>query len=226
MNEQAAFEEIAHAGYLLLDRPYPASLGGTRLLVALRETPTNMHFDPETINLHWRQPNGKIEQARISWSTSFGKSRRVCAGQVVLHDRRGKPVYFFVYGGTIEACMDTTTKVCELCSPAPILEMANGVESLAGQLAAETEALLARMHANWGLNDTGFIQRMGEIDPLVLYTATLRSILSSYDHSRYLRQIFHPLYEALRNEKKWLSELGQWEANPHQLEYYFSEDES
>ncbi len=211
MSEPSIFQAMAKAGYRLLDPPHPASPGGSRLLVAVRAAPTGLHFDPELIEICWRDPYQRLGRTKLTLNSSLSGAQQVCAGPVVLHDRHDKRVHFFMYGGTVEASIDAGLTIYTLCSAAPILEMTDDLEGVAEQLAAETEALLAKMHAEWGLNDEGFRQWLIEIEPLRLYAATIRAVLSSYNRSSALMHSFHPFYKMLLDEKKWLSGLGQWE---------------
>jgi hypothetical protein len=218
MDEQTIFNLIINEGYHLLDRPHPHSPGHTGLLVAIREAPTGQHFDPELIELCLSESNQKVGPVKLTLKPSFSGVKRVCPGQVVLRDRIDKRVYFFVYGGTLEASSRDGTTVYVLRSPAPILAMSSGLESIPEQLASETEALLAKMHARWGRNDQGFIQHLAQVDPLRLYVATIRSMLSMYQLSPTLRESYHSLYEMLFGEKEWLIQLGQWSTTAPDLE--------
>lgn len=218
MDEQTAFTITKTEGYHLLDRPHPHSPGYTGLLVAIRETPTGQHFDPEFIELFLSASDQKVGPVKLRLDSSLSGVQRVCAGPIVLHDRVDKRVYFFAYGGTVEATSRNGTTVYVLCSPAPILPMSTGLESVPEQLAAETEALLAKMHANWGQDDQGFVQHLAQVNPLPLYAATIHSVLSTYQKSPSLRESYQSLYKMLFDEKEWLIQLGQWSTTAPDLE--------
>jgi len=222
MSEPSIFQAMAKAGYLLLDPPHPASPGGSRLLVAVRAAPTGLHFDPELIELCWRDPDQRPGRTKLTLNSSLSGAQQVCAGPVVLHDRHDKRVHFYMYGGTVEGYIDAGLTVYTLGSAAPILEMTDDLKGVAEQLAAETEALLAKIHAEWGLNDEGFRQWLIEIDPLRLYTATVRAVLSSYKRSSALIHSFHPFDKMLLDEKEWLSRLGHWEISTPGLDGLFA----
>ena len=210
MDEQANFNTMEHEGYHLFDRPHPHSPGHTRLLVAIRETPTKQHFDPESIELYLIEPNQKVGSVKLTLTSLFSGVQQICPGQIVLHDRMDKRVYFFVYGGTLEASFRNETTIYVIRSPAPILAMSSGLESLPEQLASETEALLAKLYTRSGLNNEGFQYRLTQVDPLLFYEATIRSIPSTYEQSPTLRANYHLFYEILLSEKDWLAQLGRW----------------
>lgn len=209
MNNDLFSHEIAEAGYRLLDPPHPASPGGTRLLIALRQTLTERHYDPERIDLSRADPDRGVGQVRLTLASLPTGRWLLCAGPVVLRDRFDKRVHFFTYGGTLDIYGNNGLAVCVLTSPAPIVEMSNEPDNVAEQLASETEALLARMHAIWRTNDHGFLQRLVEIDPLELYAATILQLLKTYEHNPALRHSFHRFYGLLLKEQDWLQGLGR-----------------
>lgn len=210
MEEQFVFHEMEDWGYSLLDKAHPDSPGYTGLLVAIRQTPTELHFDPEAIELRLAEPGSQIRQVTLGLNLAFSASRRVCAGQVVLRDRIDKRVNFFVFGGTLEATTVPGETVYSLRSSAPILALTERRESAPTQLALETESLLAKIQAKWGLNDAGFTERLVQVDPHLLYVACLDSILTSYQQTANLRHSFHEFYEMLLREKEWLVQSRQW----------------
>jgi hypothetical protein len=210
MDEQTIFNIMTAEGYHLLDRLHAHSPGYAGLLVAIRNTPTRQHFDPEAIELCLSEPNQKVRPVKLTLTLSFTGVRQVYPGKIILHDRIDKRVYFFVYGGTLEAASRNGATIYVLRSPAPILVMSNGLASVPEQLASKTEAFLAEMHARWGQNDQGFIQYLTQADPLWLYAAIIRSILNTYQQKPSLRESYHALYETLLSEKEWLIQLGQW----------------
>ncbi|MCB0212739.1 MAG: hypothetical protein KDJ52_25575 [Anaerolineae bacterium] len=209
MDDTTIFEEIAEAGYLLLDPPHPASPGGLRLMIALRETPTEEHYDPERIDLFRAEPDGTVLQTHLTLKTFTNGSWPLCAGTVVLRDRFDKRVYFFTYGGRLDIYSDNGMAVCDLHSTAPIVTMSTDSQSVTEQLAVETEALLARIHATWGRDDSGYYHRLAEIDPLALYGASIMYITENYEENSALRHCFHSFYEMLIQEHEWLHTLGR-----------------
>ncbi|MCB0196713.1 MAG: hypothetical protein KDJ65_32470 [Anaerolineae bacterium] len=218
MDDNTLFEEIATAGYLLLDQPHPNSPGGLRLLIALRETPTEAHYDPERIDLYRAEPDGRVLLNHLKLKTITNGSWPLCAGPVVLRDRTDKRVYFFTYGGSLDIYSNNGMAVCELRSTAPIVTMSSDSESVAEQLAVETEALLARIHAAWGRDDDGYYHRLVETDPLALYGASIVYISKTYEQSPALRHCFHPFYEMLTQEHAWLHTLGRSDVLSTQLD--------
>ena len=224
MDEGSILHRMEHWGYYLLPKSHPRSPGYTGLLVAIGETPTREHYDPESIHLRIAEADNDVYWANYSLKVHSVKSKLVVPGQVSLRDRIDKRVEFFTFGGSLEVVSRTREAVLSLRSPAPILDLNGPPESVADQLAFETEAMIAEQEARWGLNEDGFLRRLGEVDPFEFYLAILQSILQSYEHSSALRMSFHHLYDALLREKKWLLEANQWPAMPQDLNQLFTPD--
>ena len=93
MIDQEATELLRHMehwGYDLADPPHPRSPGYGRLLVAIRRTPTEDHYDPEAIQLHLCSAQGPPARTTIHLDTSLDGPARVSAGHVELTDRFNK----------------------------------------------------------------------------------------------------------------------------------------
>jgi hypothetical protein len=194
------------------------SLGYSGLAIAIRPGPTGKHFDPETVRLHLRDRRGVAAWTTLSWSTANVASDCVCLGRAILSDRSRECIEFYTFGGSLQSIREPDEMVVVLRSPAPILELDPEEETVADQLACETEALLSRAEVAWGQDERGFNERLAEMDPLQLYAAALHSILHSYGCSTHLRQAFHDCNETLLREKHRLMAEGLWSMDPPLLE--------
>jgi len=228
MGEQSILHLMENWGYYLLPKSHPDSPGYTGLLVAIREEPTERHFDPQSMRLRFRDEHDKAKWITLRLHSPLEvpieASLRVCPGKVVLRDRMDKRVDFFVFGGSLEAVSVPGETVYSLRSPAPILELTGDLESVPDQLASETEALISELQARWGLDEEGFARRLAQVDPLQFYLATLEAILARYEQDHTLQEAFHEFYLALHNEKRWLTERGQWPATLPRLEELLAPD--
>jgi hypothetical protein len=145
-------------------------------------------------------------------------SDRVCPGHVILRDRIDKRVEFFTFGGSLEILSTPDAQVYVLRSPAPVLELVAKEETLADQVAAETESLLGQAEALWRHDECGFNRRLAEIEPLQFYESTLHSLIEKCEHSHSLEVTYRELHSALRQEKAWLVGQGLWPADPPLLQ--------
>jgi hypothetical protein len=218
MDEQAALDAIEGLGYQLLPRTHHYSPGGSGLLVAIRKEPTGKHFDPLTMRLRLRDRQGMARWRSLSVLSLGPDSDRVCPGRVILSDRYHKRVEFFMFGGSLEIIPAPDAEVYALRSPAPILELVSEEETVADQLAAETESLLGQVEVQWGHDERGFNQRLAEIEPLQFYVGTLHSLIEKYRHCHPLEETLHELCGVLQREKEWLVGHGLWPEQPHMLE--------
>ena len=56
------------------------------MLVAIRETPTEQHFDPELIHLRLSDEDNMPKIVTLKLKPVFARPRHVCPGRVVLYD--------------------------------------------------------------------------------------------------------------------------------------------
>jgi hypothetical protein len=217
MDEQAVLEAVEGLGYQLLPPAHHHSPGGSGLLVVIRKEPTGKHFDPKTMHLRLRDMQGMAKQRSLSLLSPAPDSDHVCPGRVILSDRFGKRVEFFTFGSSLEVIPAPDAQVYALRSPAPVLELIAREETVADQLAVETESLLGQVEVRWGHDEHGFNRRLAEIEPLQFYIGTLHSLLEQYEHCHPLKETYHELCNVLRQEKAWLVGQGLWPAEPTML---------
>jgi hypothetical protein len=224
MEEQSIIELIENWGYYLLPKRHPRCPGYTGLLVAIRKEPSGKHFDPHRLYLHLFDDECIARWTITDWLTPLKDSGHVCPGRVILRDRSGKSVEFFTFGASLETASGPDEMVYSFRSPAPILALDTSLEIVPDHLASETEALMAKMRARWGLDEKGFNQRLAEIDPLQFYLAALQSILLHYEQARSLEEAFREFYQALHEEKEWFMARDLWPVNPPVLEDLLAPD--
>lgn len=216
-NSTDLVKQVDDWGYYLLPQAHPHSPGHTGLLVAIRETLTRMHFDPESMSLQIVDEDGLPIWATFHLTWHPPRSCRVCLTRVILRAQSGKMVEFFTFGGTLESTSGPGERVYSLRSPAPILELVEQEEKIPDVLAFETEALIARLQARWGADEVGFDRRLAQTDPLRLYVASIHSILTHHTQMLSLHERIE-FHEVLLAEKHWLEKTQQWPATPPTLE--------
>lgn len=218
MSEQFIIHRMEDWGYYLLPKSHPDSPGYTGLIIAIRKIPTRLHFDPESIHLRLSDENNLASWMTLRLNSPVSKSMQVCPGRVVLTDRVNKRIYFFVFGGTLEAVTIPGERVYSVYSPAPVLVVTKDLESFPDQLVFEVEALLGKIQAKWGSNDRGFARRLAQIDPFQFYLASLQTILETYKKNKVLRESWPGFYSELLKEKTRVVQEGQWPTIPLRLE--------
>lgn len=223
-NTPQFMKQLENWGYLCLPKAHPASPGCTGLLVAVRESPTKRHFDPEEVCLEVLDENGRASRTRFHLESHFSRSKRVCPTVVTLRDRLEKEVEFFTFGGWLDSASAPEETVYSLRSPAPILKLENPA-SVPARLAAESEALLAKIRTKWGAKDDEFARQLCHLDPLLLYAAVVSSTLAHYQEEPALRREDPHLYATLQEEARWLKEIGHDPARTPALEALLSPQE-
>lgn len=218
MRQESIFHQMENWGYYLLPRFHELGPGNTGLLVAIRETPTKMHFDPDAIHLRLRDQDGIANWTKLDLRGSFRGSRHVCPGHIVLSDRLGKQIRFYVFGGSLEASSIPGETVYSLRSPAPILLITESPRTIPNLLASETEVILGGLQARWESDQEGFLRRLASIDSLQFYQASLCSIGQHCTRTEALQEVFEELCTALQEEEHWLKESGRWLIPPPSLE--------
>lgn len=214
-------QQMEHWGYYLLPRSHRHSPGHTGLLVAIRETPTRAHFDPESLHLQILREHGVPEWTTFHLEWRFPESCQVCAGRVYLRDRTKKTVEFFTFGGSLESVAAPGETVYSLRSPAPIIELVDGMESPEDAFVYETEVRISKLHAKWGVDDVGFGQRLGQLEPNKLYAGSIASLLNELKTTN-LHEENNDLYAMLLRERNWLHQTNRWSNNPPTLEQLLS----
>ncbi len=205
-------------GYHLLPQVHPNSPGYTGLQVAIRATPTRQHFDPETIQLSLLNRAGKIEETKLDLETTLSEQHIVCAGSIILCDRKDKQESFYCFNGTIESTLARGETVYTLRSSAPVLWLSIKGGSIADQLVAEFGRVIGEIRASAREKDEDFFAHLATFEPLALYTAGLCSIFSDYERVSALRDSYPDLHALLHSEKDWLQDKGLWPEPPTTLE--------
>jgi hypothetical protein len=209
LTPSALWREMEHWGYHLLPKRHPTSPGYMGLLVAMRDSPTRRHYDPETMKLRLASGQDTVKLVTLRRNDQPVESLRVCPGQVTLADRISKEVNFFSFGGRLDASPVLNETIYVLTSPGPVLDLNNGLGSISDQLFSETRGLLARWAAAWE-SDEGFYRRLVQTDPLQLYLACLQNLLERYHCCPALRYTWSAFYAALRREHAWLVQAGYY----------------
>lgn len=216
--DNALIRTMEHWGYRLEPDQHPYAPGHHTLLIAMREAPTEKHFDPEMIRLRMGEAGDALHWSTLGLKYPLHGQRRAGLGRVIISDRVDKRIEFFTYGGTIEAIHGDNEVVYALRSPAPILEIDPEPEDFSAELAFESEVIVAEAQAQWRGNEAGFARRLSELEPARCYLAAIHTILARYQRNRSLRDGFHLFYAALQKEVEHLAALGYWPGEPTGLD--------
>lgn len=203
-------------------RFYPSSWGlplsYSRLDVCLHAHPTQAHYDPERADFFVVGAEGVREHLAIGYGCNGPKNYRVCLGRILLHDRKGKVVEAFSFGGQLTITNQADATTCSLTSNAPIFDLA-GPETIAMRLVSEIEALLARWEA-CHRDGVPIARRLAKLDAYPLYIASLFTLAYNYERlpSAMRHGYYHNEDHAVREMIALLRKRVQWPADPPTLE--------
>lgn len=211
MFERKDFSEKAY-GYLYYPQERSDSPGHPRLDVFLRSVPTQQHFDPMTMILDVALGHNSIDILKVHHPWSLLEHYRVCAGRVIVQDRKGKKVEAFSFGGDLKIESKEELTIGVLTSPAPILELTS-TSSMPSILAEETEILFAEKRAEWEPDHATFNKKLMMADPFTLYCACLEYWKAKYEHAHLIEdRVFQRFTLFIQNEIEALQELHKWPA--------------
>ena len=208
--EEAA-HHVEHLGFLDVHGTAPQAPGGANLVVALRERPTLVHFDPERVE-HWVAEAGRGRPAEITRKTPLPLEGPFSWGTIRVVDRLEVFNSFLTFGGVVRAiARDPSTTLVVLSSNAPILRStghSQGVDLSTG----EVGAFFARMMIPIDFAP-GAEARIAAAPPMALYGAFHASMEARYEASEELRKT-HPGFAAWchRERARLASAFGsEWE---------------
>lgn len=191
---------IANLGFLaysdLPDRPGPAYL-----LVAMRESPSLHHYDPEAVE-YYVSVGGRGALRSLTRETPLPIDTEFSWGLIRIVDRLRVTNEYLTFGGRLSAACVDGVVIAVFSSPAPLLRRGGhsqiwdrGAESLG---AFFSRVLLAVDYA------PGFEDRNGQADPVARYAAFLVDALDRYRTSPLLRLEQPELWTLLRAEERRL----------------------
>jgi hypothetical protein len=207
-----AARHVEHLGFLDVNGTAPQAPGGSNLVVALRERPTLVHFDPERVE-HWVAEGGRGRLAEISRKPSVPPERRFLWGTIKVFDRLEVFNSFLTFGGTVRVVeRDSATMLVVFSSHAPILR-STGHSQAVDLSTGEVGAFFARMMIPIDFTP-GAEARITASAPMAIYAAFHASMEARFDASEELRAS-HPAFAAwCRRERRRLAALfgPDWEA--------------
>jgi hypothetical protein len=171
---QPANEQL---GYCFHSPTAEHRLGYPQLDVVIRATPTGEHFDPESLTVPLA--SGSATKLRVTHPWEQATAYRISAGEIIIEDARPAQIKAFTFGGALQISSDARRTICQIASPAPLLEHARQTFSLEEHLIEEVYILFAQQRA---LQDDDELERkLAAVDPLQLYRACLKALAEKFE---------------------------------------------
>lgn len=131
--------DLAHLGFEIRDGMLPGTSPGPRLLVALRDAPTLVHFDPEEVAF-WEVHKGRGRLAFLNRRVAVPHWQPFSWGRIQVSDRIPETNQFLSFGGTLVVdAFDERQTFAAFVSKAPIVRWAGhsqGVDPMVGEIGA------------------------------------------------------------------------------------------
>ncbi len=191
-----AAQRLADWGFLaepdLPDRPGPAYL-----LIALRDRPTLLHYDPEVVE-YWVSANQRGTRRILTRDSVMPMEVAFSWGLIRIIDRLGVSNEYVTFGGRLSAAEMDGMTVAVFASEAPLLRRGGHSQAWdhgADSLAAFFGRLLLAVDV-----EEGFEARVSAVDPLTRYAAFVEDLVGRYRRSLALRDADPRLWSLLRGE--------------------------
>lgn len=177
-----------------------------RLDIFISSIPTEQHFDVLRAHLFVKTQRGEIERLSITHPWTYEKAARVCAGLVIMEDRKGKKEEAFTFGGQLKIDVKESQTVCVLVSSAPILEI-SGATPMHSLFIDEVEILLAERRAAFE-NYHEYETRLCSADPLSLYLACLEELIRKFEQFPHKDEKYLQFLVSLHSQEHRLDAAG------------------
>jgi hypothetical protein len=198
---------------------YVPAVGHAGFDVYLRPQPSVRYFDACRVSLPV-EAAGVVKRQRMEAATTPGPELRFAAGRIRIDAHDGDCEEVFGFGGVATLSVESGTTICRVTSSAPFLPLGNDPNSAVALLEAEFEVILARRRAEWGAGEYAHLDRLGHVEPLTLFVASLAAmeqrlaaLARAGDEDDTLR---HGLRLA-RQMRETLARAGDWPAVPPEL---------
>jgi hypothetical protein len=166
---EAASALMARFGFVTFSTPPGSAIPDSCLMAILRDTPTLVHFDPESVS-YWTFEDGHGQARSIDLATPVPISRPFSWGRIEIRDRHRARNCFVSFGGDLTAeRVGPNTVLVIFRSPAPILRLF-GHSQRPDELARDVATFFARTRPRlW--DSIELEQRVGRLEPEALWAA-------------------------------------------------------
>lgn len=151
-----------------------------RLDIFISSIPTEKHFDVLRCQMFVKSRRDAIECLTVVHPWVYEKEADVCAGILIMEDRKGKKEEAFAFGGKLRIIEEELQTICILTSSAPILEI-SGAPPLDAMFIEELEIVLAKRQAAFS-NHFEYEALLCNAEPFELYWACLQELKEEFEN--------------------------------------------
>jgi hypothetical protein len=177
-----------------------------RMDIFIASTPTEHHFDVLRAHFCTKNAQESLTELIVIHPWTYEQSAHVCAGVIMMEDRKGKKEEAFTFGGQLTIAEQESQTVCRLVSTAPILEI-SGASSLQRFFIEEIEAILAMQRARYAELQT-YEKKLCKADPFKLYQACLEELTKKLESFQHKDENYRQLLIYLHSQQHRLAAAG------------------
>lgn len=179
---RSASDVIADLGFSIVTEAHPDNPVATDLVVALRDEPTLLHFDPEELS-YWVPEDGRGRPRHVERATHVPFEGPFSWGRIEIVDRVGASNHWLSFGGTVRAAApDDTTTIVMFASPTPIQRWSGHSQGM-DPLTPEIGAFFGRLMIPIDF-ESGAEALIAAAPPQALYAAFIRDVHEREHRSR------------------------------------------
>ena len=198
-------------GLIYYPSRYVPPLGHAGFEVRLSDTPGERYFDARRALFPVEQ-GGVLRRLAVEHPYRLGEEVRFMSGRIRLEAHRGDVEEVVTFGGQAVVNVEGNETVCRVTSAAPFLPLGEGDKTPFALLAVELEVIMAESRAGWGRDESSHLDRLGNVEPLTLFVASLKTLeerlgrLAHVERGDETRQALH----LVRDMRRRLEETGEW----------------
>lgn len=154
---------------------YSPPLGHAGFELRLTAVPGHRYFDARRALFPVEQ-SGALRLLPVEHPYRLVNEFRFTSGRIRLEAHDGDHEEIVTFGGRAQVKVEGNETVCRVTSTAPFLPLNNDIDSPFVLLESELEVVLAQSRAGWGREEARHLDRMGELEPMTLFVASIRTL--------------------------------------------------
>jgi hypothetical protein len=214
-----SINELPEIGYLYHYTNPTHPTDKFRMDIFISSKPTERHFDVLRAHFFIKGPREAVERLTVTHPWKYDPVAHVCAGMVIMEDRKGKKEEAFTFGGQLKIDGQESQTICNLVSRAPIIEI-SGATPIHRFFVEEIEIELAEYRARY-LNGDEYERHICEVDPFILYLACLGTLIEKLEGFQHKDEEYRQLLVDLHSQVHRLDVAGLIEDSLPTLESIF-----
>lgn len=200
-------------GLIYYPSRYSPPLGHAGFELRLTSIPGQRFFDARRALFPIEQ-SGSLRLLPIEHPYRLTNEIRFTSGRIRLEAHDGDHEEVVTFGGQAAIVVVGNETICRVTSTAPFLPLSNDIESPFVLLESELEIVLAQSRAGWGREEAHHLDRMGELEPMTVFVASIRTLEERLQRlalveddlaTRRTLRLAHEIHSLLERSGEWPS---------------------